>query len=90
MSGLLETYLKERSQLIAEDTSLRCDTDKLRGMTPAESKAEEIVRKVRKQENEQVSTTRAHSHVGDGYISIPWFNIPVKFLFAHLCITATP
>lgn len=61
MSRSLEAYLKERSQLIAEDTSLRCDTDKLQNMSPAEFKAEESVRKIRKQENEQVSATRVHS-----------------------------
>lgn len=54
MAKTLEAYLEQRSQLIAEDTKFRSDRVKLSSLTPAESEAEKIVRRVRKVENDSI------------------------------------
>lgn len=54
MSRSLEDYMTQREQLIAEDTSLRQDRKKLSLLTPAEQKAERIVREIRREEAERV------------------------------------
>ena len=47
-------YLAERERLIAEDRQLRVDALALAQATDAERKADEIVRKLRTEENETV------------------------------------
>ncbi|KAG8786706.1 hypothetical protein FRC16_001648 [Serendipita sp. 398] len=54
MSMDLTSYLAQRAQLIAEDTSLRVDLKKLASLTPTESAAESIVRKIRNAEAEKI------------------------------------
>ncbi|KAG8801906.1 hypothetical protein FRC17_006529, partial [Serendipita sp. 399] len=54
MSTDLATYLTRRKQLIAEDTSLRVDNKKLASLTPTESVAETIVRKIRSSEADEI------------------------------------
>jgi adenosine deaminase CECR1 len=47
----IDLYLEQRTQLIREDRALRVDATKLEQLTPAETQAEHIVRKIRKEEN---------------------------------------
>lgn len=54
MSISLENYHQQRAQLIAEDTSLRADRQKLASLTVAEAKAEALLREIRKEEAERV------------------------------------
>ncbi|PVG02591.1 adenosine deaminase-related growth [Serendipita vermifera] len=54
MSTALQGYYSQRAQLIAEDTALRADRAKLASLSEAESKAEAIIRKIRKEESETI------------------------------------
>jgi hypothetical protein len=54
MSLNLQDYYSQRAQLIAEDTALRADRAKLASLSDVESKAESIIRKIRKEESETV------------------------------------